>query len=208
MEKITIHRALAELKLIDSKTVKAIQEIVPVGIYQKGNGKVNGVSAQEDFKKSAESKYQSVTDLIARKIKIKAAIVASNGSTSVTIGNQTMTVADAITAKELNKVKQVFIDSLKAQQKNVLANLNRNNDVVNNNIQVILEKSFGKDNVKAGKDDIEAIRKPFMDANEWLLFDPLSLSEKISSLDSELEEFQSEVDSVLSESNAVTFIEI
>lgn len=207
MTKLTIHRALAELKLIDSRTQKVIQELVPQGIHQKAEGKV-GVLTQDEFKVAAKSKYQSALDLIDRKAKIKTAIVASNATTEVKIGDRIMTVADAITAKDLNKSKQILIDHLKAQQKITLAALNKHNEVVEKNIQALLEANLGKDSVKAGKDDIEAIRKPFMEASQWNLFDPLELTKRIEGLEKDLSDFQTEVDAVLSESNAVTFIEI
>lgn len=207
MTKITIHRALAELKLIDSRTLKATQELVPQGIHQKTDGKI-GTSTQAEFKTAAEGKYQSVIDLINRKAKIKTAIVASNASTEVKVGEKTMTVADAITAKDLNKSKQTLVDHLKSQQRSALALLNKSNEVVDKNIQALLEANLGKDSVKAGKDDIEAIRKPFLDASQWNLFDPLGLQKKIEELEKDLSDFNTEVDAVLSESNAVTFIEI
>lgn len=207
MTRLTIHRALAELKLIDSRIQKAISELIPQGIHQKAEGKI-GVYTQGEFKETAKAKYQSVLDLINRKAKIKTAIVASNASTEVKIGERVMTVADAITAKDLNKSKQILIDHLRAQQRGTLSLLNKNNEVVDKNIQSLLEANLGKDSVKAGKEDIEAIRKPFMEASQWNLFDPLGLVEKIEGLEKDLLDFQTEVDAVLSESNAVTFIEI
>jgi hypothetical protein len=71
-----------------------------------------------------------------------------------------------------------------------------------------LEAALGKDNVKAGKDDVEAIRKPYIEANEFHLFDPLKVEETVEKLEKEVSEFEAEVDAVLSEANAVTFIEI
>lgn len=207
MTKLTIHRALAELKLIDARTQKAIQELVPQGLYQKSGGKV-GVSTQDEFKVSAEKKYQSITDLISRKATIKTAIVASNATTQVKIGEKEMSVADAITAKDLNKSKQALIDHLKAQQRNALAVLNKNNEVVEKNIQSMLEANMGKDNVKSDGAEVAGLRKSFLEATQWQLFDPLELTKKIEGLEKELSDFQTEVDACLSESNAINFIEV
>lgn len=81
---MTIHRALAELKLIDSKIEKAISIIEPTGVMQT-NKLVNNFYKKEDFEKEAKAKYQSVIDLIERKNKIKSAIVIANGITEVEI---------------------------------------------------------------------------------------------------------------------------
>jgi len=203
---MTIHRALSELKLIDAKIEKAIGAISPTGMHQKGK-LINGQIKEEDFAHNAQSYYDSALDLMARKTAIKSAIVQSNGTATVTIGGNSMTVADAINAKAILKFKKKLIDTLAGRHKSVLAGLNQNNDVVNKNVQQLLEAALGKDAVKAGKDDVESIRKPYLEANEFHLFDPLKVEDKIKALEKEMGDFEADVDAVLSESNAVTFIE-
>lgn len=204
-QKMTIHRALSELKLIDSKIEKQINEIVPSGIYQKGK-LINNYVKEEDFSTSAKSKFDSVNDLIARKNAIKSAIVEANGVTKVKVSEKEMTIADAINFKAVVKFKKKLIETLKARQQQAVAQLNQQNMVVEQNVQRILEATFGKENVKAGKDDVESVRKPYMDANEFYLFDPLKVAEKVEAMEKEVGDFEMEVDAVLSEINAVTFI--
>jgi hypothetical protein len=206
-QKMTIHRALSELKLIDSKIEKQINEIVPSGIYQKGK-LINNYVKEEDFSASAKSKFDSVNDLIARKNAIKSAIVEANGVTKVKISEKEMTIADAINFKAVVKFKKKLIETLKARQQQAVAQLNQQNAIVEQNVQRILEATFGKENVKAGKDDVESVRKPYMDANEFHLFDPLKVAEKVEAMEKEVGDFEMEVDAVLSEINAVTFIEV
>lgn len=206
MEKMTIHRALSELKLIDAKIEKAIQGIIPTGMYQKDK-LVNGQTKEEDFRHDAQSNYDSALDLMKRKTAIKSAIVQSNGQTTVTVGKQTMTVADAINAKAMLKFKKKLVETLAGRHRSVLAGLNNNNSLVQQNCQKLLEAALGKDAVKAGKDDVEAISKPYLTANEFHLFDPIKVEDKIKELEKEIGEFEADVDAVLSESNAVTFIE-
>lgn len=207
MAQMTIHRALSELKLIDAKITKQTMELVPLGIYQKGK-LVNGHIKEEDFKSAAQSKFDSVKELIERKTKIKAAVVAKNGVTKVIVASKEMTIADAITFKGIVALKKQLIERIKAEKNKAVAALNQNNDLVNANVQRILEATFGKENVKAGKDDIENVRKPYLEANEFHLFDPLDTVKQIESLEKEVSEFEAEVDAVLSEINAITFIDI
>lgn len=206
-QKMTIHRALSELKLIDSKIEKQINEIVPSGIYQKGK-LINNYVKEEDFSNSAKSKFDSVNDLIERKNTIKSAIVEANGVTKVKVAGKEMTIADAINFKAVVKFKKKLIETLKARQQQAVAQLNQQNTIVEQNVQRILEATFGKENVKAGKDDVESVRKPYMEANEFHLFDPLKVSEKIELMEKEVGDFEMEVDAILSEINAVTFIEV
>jgi len=205
--KVTIHRALAELKLIDAKIEKAIADIQPSAIYQKDK-LIGGYMKNEDFKTSAVSNYASATDLIKRKQKIKALIVESNSKTKVKVGDTEMTIAEAITEKDNVKFKKQLIQTLQAKHNRIIGVLAENNEKVNKNCQVILEHTFGKDNTKVTPSDMDSVKKPFMESNEFHLFDPLGVEKKVDELSKEVSTFEMEIDAVLSESNAVTFIEI
>lgn len=206
MEKMTIHRALSELKLIDAKIEKQINEVVPTGIYQKGK-LVNGYLQETDFEKTAKSKYDSVTDLITRKNQIKSAIVNANGKTMVSVAGKEMAIADAINFKAVIKFKKKLIQTLKERHRQAVGELNKANEQVNGNVQRILEATFGKENVKVGDKDVEAVSKPYLEANQFHLFDPLKVDDTVQVLEKEVSEFEAEVDAVLSEINAVTIIE-
>jgi hypothetical protein len=203
---MTIHRGLAELKLIDAKIQKTINEIVPSGVYQPGKN-INGHTNEAEFKSQAESKYTSAIDLIARKTKIKKAIVKKNGETELKVGTIVMTIADAITFKSLIQFKKDLIQILKQRHQQTLGNLDKNNAVIEKNLQVILEATYGKDNVKANTDDVKTLRENFLSINEFKVFDPLDVNKKIEELEKEVSEFETEVDAALSEINATTFIE-
>lgn len=207
MEKMTIHRALAELKLIDAKIQKAIDEVQPVEIHQKDK-KIGGYMTQDEFKSQAESKYQSAIDLISRRTTIKSVIVKSNATTTLKVGEKEMTVANAITEKGNIASKKTLINILQARFKAATSRLNQQNEIVNKNCQIILEHTFGKDNTKVAASDMDSVRKPFMDSNEFHLFDPLKIQDKIAGMEKEVSEFEANIDAALSESNAVTFIEI
>ncbi len=205
--KITIHRALAELKLIDAKIDSGITQIYPTGIHQKGK-KIDGHITEEEFASNATSAFQSVSDLINRKIRIKSLIVESNSKTKVTVADKEMTVSDAITFKTIVEQKKKLSAFLQQKNSQAISALNRNNDVVSKNVEVLLQNAFSKDSTKISKEDSEAVSKPYKENNEWHLLDPLKVAERIAELNKEAAEFEADVDSVLSESNAVTFIEI
>lgn len=209
-QKMTIHRALAELKLIDSRIDKAINVVEPTGLMQKDK-LVNGFYVKDDFEKDVKAKYQSVTDLIDRKNKIKSAIVKANGSTDVTIGGKTMTIADAINFKTVIAVKKNLIDTLKKKHNSVKAKFNSENEKINNvaleNAKIMIGKQ-GDDRVKPNDEDVKNIVEPFVKRNEFHLIDPLKVEELTEKLQNEVDEFEVEVDAVLSEINSLTEIEI
>jgi len=204
---MTIHRGLAELKLIDAKITKQTGEILPSGIYQKGK-LVNGYFTEVDFKTSAESKYQSVVDLISRKGLIKSAIVNANGITNVTVGEKTMTIADAINLKAAIKFKKELASKLKAIHNGAVGQMNKNNEIVNQNLEILLQNLFGKESTKVDVKDLDAVRVPYLDANAFHLYNPLDIDKKVEVLEKEVSDFEMEVDAALSEINATTFIEV
>ena len=111
-QKMTIHRALSELKIINSRIENQLNEFIPVGIRQL-NKPVDGKFQSNEFESDAQSKYQSITDLIERKQKIKRAIVKANGETKVTVAGIEMTIADAITQKSTIDLKKSLLLRMK-----------------------------------------------------------------------------------------------
>lgn len=207
MEKLTIHRALAELKLIDSKINKKINEGLFIGVRQKGK-LVMGRVSEDDFKSSAQGSYDSIRDLFARKSKVKSAISLSNTHTKVKIGEEEITVAEAIAFRQQIPMMRQFYDTLRSQINQAHAVLNKNNEQVEANLQKILEVTFGKDNTKIDKNDMENVSDPFRQTNTWELVDPLDIEKVLKQSEDRLATFEAEADAVLSEANAITFIEI
>lgn len=207
---MTIHRALSELKLIDSRIEKAIDSVEPTGLMQSGK-LVNGIHAKETFEKDIKAKYQSVTSLIERKNSIKSAIVIANGSTYVKVGDQKMTIADAINFKSLVSVKKNLIATLSDRHRYSVSKFTKENEKINNvaleNAKIMLGKQ-GDDRVKPTDEDVKNIVEPFIKRNEYHLVDPLGVDKLTEELQNEVDEFESEIDAVLSEINAITTIEI
>lgn len=207
---MTIHRALSELKLIDSRIEKAINLVEPTGLKQLEKP-VNGFYSKDDFENDVKAKYQSVTDLIDRKNAIKSAIVKANGITEVKISEKTMTIADAINFKAVIAVKKNLINLLSQKHKTVMARFTKENEKVNNvaleNAKIMIGKQ-GDDRVKPTDEDVKNIVEPFVKRNEFHLVDPLKIEELTEKLQLEVDKFEAEVDAVLSEINALTVIEI
>jgi len=208
--KMTIHRALAELKLIDSRIEKAITQVEPSGLAQLDKP-VNGFTPQEEFKKNALSKYQSVVDLLERKNNIKSAIVKANSTTTVNVAGETMTIADAINFKSLVSLKRKFVQSLKSKHHNVTIQFNLENEKINkvalDNAKIMLGKQDDS-KVKPTDEDVKNIVEPFVKRNEYHIIDPLKIEEKIELIENQVDSFEVEIDAVLSEINAITTIEI
>lgn len=210
-EKMTVHKALAELKVIDKRIYNAMEDTTFVNACKNNTDKINGVSV-EDYKSSVKSGYQKVIDLINRRNAMKRAVVLSNASTMVSINGAEYTVAEAIDMK--NHGMDI--------KKNLLARMQRDYNVAMNDFShnsgsaledkanayvVNILKSQGDSSDKADPKQIQALHDSYVENNKFMMIDPLCISKKIESLYNEITEFETEIDSCLSVSNAVTIIE-
>jgi hypothetical protein len=204
MEEITITRALAELKLLDSKISKKTNESdFAFLISRKNKSNVN----QEQLTNNAKSSYQSVMDLIKRRQTLKSAIILSNAKTIVKLNGQDMTVAEVIECKQLVGLYQNLLQRLKTNRETVMTQVERNNQQMENDLQKLLEISFGKaSNAKTNTDDIENISKTYRDQNKSEMLDSINLDSKIKEIEELINQYEKESNFVLAESNAMTKI--
>ena len=102
MNKISVTRALAELKRLDERIGSAISAGTYVGV-SVGESKRVISPANEQSVTSLTAKIQSsfdrVQSLIANRANLKSAIVKSNATQTVEVIGRTMTVAEAIELK-------------------------------------------------------------------------------------------------------------
>lgn len=211
-EKITVHKALAELKTIDARIEKSIRENTYVLAVKHSAEKINGMTVK-NFKEKMQSGFQKSTDLIARRDAIKRAVVLSNATTKVKIGDNEMTVAEAIDAKnhgmEFKKTLLAYINSayVKAQ-----AELDRNSGETlekkaERYVLDVIAAQPKDSKMTVDSEAMKTLRKTYIENNTYDLIDPLDVAKVMEDLDAEINEFNAEVDAALSVSNALTVIE-
>ena len=196
--KISITRALVELKTLDKRIQKGIDTSVFVSykgqFYQPAEGA-----------KEAASAYQSVNDLIERRKKIKSAIIKSNANTMVKICGMDMTVAEAIETKSSIKHKKNLLAVMKNQYGTACTTVEH----VNSKVRKDLENKSTRDADKEKQQmSLEEFSKTYVSLHGVELYDPIKLSQKIEQLENYITQFDQEVDYIMSEKNAVTMIEL
>jgi len=206
MEEITITRALTELKLLDTKINQKIATSNFVHLLSKKNrANLN----PESLTQLSSASYQSITDLIKRRNRIKSAIILSNSVTRVTLNNTQLTVAEVIEQKQLVDFYRNLFAKLKEQRQDVLVQVERLNAQMELDLQKILEINFGKtSNAKTNSDDIENISKTYREHNRSEMIDGINVEQKIEELENLINIYETEANFVLSESNAVTRITV
>lgn len=208
-EKMTIHKALCELKVIGDRIAKEQSRMPFVFVSEHSNKKVKGIDMPE-YVELMKSAYQSVVDLIARREAIKCAVVKSNATTVVTVGDKQYTVAEAIEMKnhgmEFQKsLLQKMAWELKQSQ---AAAEDANGSKLQTRADGYIKNLYGTTDMKSLAEEAVKERDKFIEQHTAELVDPLKLAEKISVLDKEINAFMVEVDAALSCSNAITEITI
>lgn len=207
MEKMLVTQALNELKLLDDRINKAINDAVLVIAAKRSEKKVNPNLTKEEFEIRAKAGYQSVLDLIERRKKIKAAVVTSNAVTKVIVHGEEMTVAEAIERKSTIDYEISLLRQMQGQWGAQNREMNMQNIRMEERIDKYIETFVGKDTSKAKDNELEAMIKPMRESGEYALVDPLSIEKKIADLDDCIKGFRSEVDAILQISNCNTYIE-
>lgn len=208
VEKMTIHKALCELKILDSRINNAISSARFCLANKHSNEKVNGVTVEE-YQETMKASYNKASDLIRRREAIKRAVVLSNAKTIVKIGGKEYTVAEAI---EMNNhgidLKLQLKNAMKKQYDSAMTTIISKNSVVDDKATEYVVGLFGQKESKTANEDYEKARKSYIEANTMELIDPVNILEKIEALEVEIADFTTEVDSALSVSNALTEITV
>ena len=212
VEKMTVHRALAELKTMDDRIQSAINAPTYVMAVKHSAEKINGMTIKE-FQESIKSGYQKVIDLMKRRDAMKRAVVLSNATTKVQIGDKEYTVAEAIELKNHGvEYKKMLKQRMTMHYNSARSELDRNSGeaIEKRAEQYVLSviNAQPKDaKMAVDSEAMKALRKDYITNNTYDLLDPLDVVKTIENLMDEINEFETEVDASLSVSNAITVIE-
>lgn len=208
-ESMTIHQALVELKTLDSRIVKAIQEGGFVTANKHSNAKINGIPVAE-YCSDVESRYQKITDLIRRREAIKCAVVISNATTTIEVGGNTYTVAEAIEMKNHGlEGKACLLTVMNNEYNNAKRIADRaNNEELERRAEDHIKNMFGSTDMKGASEEVKRVREEFIKAQTMELVDPIGVRARMDELNEEITRFRTNVDAALSVSNALTTITI
>lgn len=206
-EKMTIHKALAELKVLDKRITASVSVQFCVA-NKHSNEKISGL-ALKDWKDIAQSNYQKANDLIRRNEAIKRAITLSNATTKVKIGDDEYTVAEAIWMKNhgMDSYKMLLRELQNQYGKAKIQCERENGKTLEKRADEYIFGLFGSKEKAAGE-EIENLRKTFIESQQYEIVDPIKIAEEIQYLEEKISSFESEVDAALSVSNAITEIKI
>lgn len=206
-ETMTIHRALAENKMLDARITKALSSFSAVVPNKHSNTKISGIPVADFCKKAAED-YQSIRTLINRQNAIKRAITNSNAVTKVSIGGKEYTVAEAIDMKNRGvNFPYKLAEILEFQYSKAKSEADRNNgEKLDQRSDEHIKSLYQGTDMKNMSEEIKKVRDAFIASQTIEVLDPVGAIAEAEALRAELDGFMTEVDSALSVSNALTTI--
>ena len=206
-EKMTVHKALAELKTLDDRINSEITGSVFVRANRHNNMKIFGKTIP-DFMADTESSYQSVKALINRRNAMKRAVVLSNAITKVNIGGVEYTVAEAIEMNNHGMENLVELRNCLREQYSSVKRMveSENGDKLVKACENYIQATFGTKE-KVNNPDIETAQTVYMANNTYDIVTGFDIEKVIKELTDRIDAFKAEVDSALSVSNALTVIE-
>ena len=210
--KMSITRALVELKNLDNKIKQAIQGVHFIGVTTgKDNNKKVFIPSGNDVASAQQliqGNFDKATQLIANRQKIKAAVVKSNAVTEVKLAGKLLTVAEAIETKTSLPYKELLLTTLVQQANSANSHVTTINNKLNEDIDKALQVVYGNEKGKVQSEMYEQVAEPQRKQKEGAILDPAKIDLKIKSLQEEIQTIKSELDFVLAESNAKTEIEV
>ena len=200
---ISINRALSELKLLNKKIADKTSRLEVATGAQKVDDLV-----RENYITTAKANIQSIRDLIKRRNAIKSAIVTSNAATSVAVGDATMTVAEAIERKTSIELEKDLNRRMREKYYNIKQGVEAHNDKARATANEQVEKMLGTDTEGDKAAQAKAIFDVSYEANKAELLAPADIEAQIEKDQDAIDEFENEVDFILSESNTKTMITV
>jgi len=199
---ISVTQALSELKLL-RKRIESVTDSAVFTTLKKASDMVDATK----FSTQATASYQSFKDLVARYNGLKSAIVISNATTKVTIGGTEYTVADAVERKRSIELEKGLLNVMRHQHTATKAEYERHQQAEQQRVERLLTTELAKD-AKTNVEVVQQLTTTFLAQNKATVLDPLDLSEKIDALGKAIEDFETQVDYTLSESNGRTLITV
>ena len=206
--KITITRALAELKNIKSEISSVEQEVTKYAgaIFKDGYTILDGQVSEKEFFTRYEYLSKELKELKDKYRKIKLKLAEANITTKLTINGESLSINEAIILKEQLESEKYFIDN----NINVLSELSKKykskEDSNTEYRNKLIEKMTGGN--RAVKDsDTDSIKKMFDKFNSVKLVTTKTSSELFERR-SEIDRIINEINLTLVEVNSSTYIEV
>lgn len=202
---MSINRALAELKLLNKKITDKTSALSVADAVKES---AITQEVKKAFVEKQAADIQQIRDFIDRRNAIKAAIVASNAVTRVTVAGKTMTVAEAIERKTGIEYSKALFRKMRERYFGCKANADMHNQKTEQNAEKQAATALGAAKEGDKSQEYKAIYEVHYNMNKAVVLAPDGIEDIIQKGDDEIAEFEKDVDFILSESNTKTLINV
>lgn len=203
MTTITITRALTRIKVINSQ----LDNLAGQGNFVRSALADNVTDkANEQFKTKSQSNFDTFKDLVKESEKLQLAIRKSNLEKVVTISGEEMTVSQALIRKDLMAYRSQLLSQIRKENSKVESEIEKSNSLIEGKAQDFVAKLNG-DSVQL-ESALELARNSAIKELKRIKLAGFNVEDYLETETKAVEGFIAEVDYVLSESNATTFIEV
>lgn len=206
--KISITRALAELKNIQSKISSTEKETTKYAgaIFKDGYTILDGQVSEKEFFTRYENLSKELKELKDKYRRIKLKLAEANVVTKLTINNETLTINEALILKEQLESENNFIDGVLYKLADLSGKYKSKEDSNTEYLNKLIEKMTGGN--RAVKDsDTDTIKKMFDKFNSVKLVTTKTRTELVERR-SEIDRIINEINLTLVEVNSSTYIEV
>ena len=209
VETMTIHRALAELKVLGPRIEKEIYNAKFCASAKNSSKKVNGIDIPT-YKKEAQGSHDKIETLTRRLMAIKEAISKSNAETYQKVCDVEYTIAEIIYMnQEGMEYFRKLLSQMQQQYSNAVRTIEQQNASLNDRADNFLKGLNNKDKDGFTPEGQLKMREGYIEDETMVLVDGLDgIKQKIDDLAAFIDKFTAEADAALSTSNATTVITI
>lgn len=208
MNKMTVAKALKEIKTLDDKINRAHSEGTYIGMFRGGKDVHHKFANEQDMVKAIQSSFDKIDQLRDYRSKVKAAVVQSNAQTMVElpiIGK--ISIAQAIEYKSVIAERKKFVDTVKMQMVQIDQYAQRcdqeNKQTIEQRINAVSSGENAPDELV-----IKSIRESVDSQLGYKVVDTKKVREFIQKELDCIAEFEDNVDDIINTSNVITVIEV
>lgn len=214
--KITFHRALAEIKSTANRIEKlTFSTVVYVDVYNKATKLSDSGRRKEDVEREIMGNYDKFAALFKNLKTLKFALARANAGitentelSTIDFADEKLTITEILALKDIMNYQRNLLDVLKNQYARATSLIQKNTKTLEARLDSQITNSLNLDKIDNNEAIIKTVTDAFWENNGYELIDPLNIAEMISNMDKEITSIMLDIDTTLSQENALRTIDV
>lgn len=214
--KITFHRALAEIKSTANRIEKlTFSTVIYVDVYNKATKLSDSGRRKEDVEREIRSNYDKFAALFKNLKTLKFALARANAGitentelSTIDFAGEKLTITEILALKDIMNYQHNLLDVLKNQYARATSLIQKNTKMLETRLDSQITNSLNLDKIDNNEAIIKTVTDAFWENNGYELIDPLNIAEMISNMDKEITSIMLDIDTTLSQENALRTIDV